>query len=151
MRQPLGIDVLQRFQLGEELSSSTVVGLWRFVTSHRFDAEGSPLPGEDPSGFLLYTADGHVTEVFQHFNADGSVSHAYHCGSYHVDGATVSHVPLIHSNHDLIGVQIDRAFSLDGDRMILTAGLTVLVWERAESQAQPSFSTVGTDRLVGQA
>jgi hypothetical protein len=57
-----------------------------------------------------------------------------YCGTYEVDGDTITHTPSVHVNPELVGARLDRTFAIEGNRFTLTAlnagGKAVLVWEK---------------------
>lgn len=112
------------------MAASPVVGMWSLVSLERMGEDGDVFRAGEPTGYLIYTPEGWHAEAFQYRNADGSASHVIYCGRYEVEGDTVTHIPSVHINPDLIGQRLDRTFAIDGDRFTLTSGPAVLVWER---------------------
>jgi hypothetical protein len=116
------------------MATSAVVGMWKLVSLERTSADNVVTQASDPVGFLIYTPEGWLSEAFEYRNADGSTSHVIYCGTYEVEGETVTHIPSVHTNPELVGARLDRTFAIDGDHFTLTAhssgGTAVLIWER---------------------
>jgi hypothetical protein len=107
-----------------------LVGMWKLASLERSAAEGEISRADDPIGFLIYTTEGWMSEAFEYRNLDGSTSHVLYCGAYEIDGDTVTHIPSVHVNENLVGARLDRGFAINGNRFTLTAGAATLVWER---------------------
>lgn len=118
------------------MSVHPLVGMWKLISLERTGADGAVAKATEPTGFLIYTAEGWFSEAFEHQNAaDGSTNHVLYCGNWtSPDGSTVVHHPLVHPNADLVGASLERGFVVAGDRFTLTAGSAGgkadLVWER---------------------
>jgi hypothetical protein len=116
------------------MPTNAVQGMWKLLSLERTSADNEVTQAIDPVGFLIYSAEGWLSEAFEYRNADGSTSHVIYCGTYEVDGDTVTHIPSVHTNAELVGARLDRTFAIEGERFTLTAlsggGKAVLVWER---------------------
>lgn len=137
----------------------SLVGAWRLVSMTKPDAAGAPQPmwGEHPSGFLLYTADGHMAaQVYdprrprldgpwQSADAEAAqvqyIGLSTYFGTYAIDAEahTVTHAVEGAMVPDWIGSRLVRSYRfLDADhvelrvvadRQVVTDGL-MLLWER---------------------
>lgn len=94
--------------------------------------------GENPSGLILYTADGHMSAQLTPGPGKEFISYG---GRFHVDesAATVTHEVLISTMPDLLLQPQIRHADANGDRLTLSASLTsadgttthsTLVWRR---------------------
>lgn len=118
------------------MATNPVVGMWKLVSLERTLDSGDVFRAGSPTGFLIYTPEGWLSEAFEYRNDDGSTSHIIYCGRYEVQGDTVTHIPSVHINPDLVGQRLDRTFSIEGDRFTLTSGPAVLVWERVRETGE---------------
>lgn len=109
-----------------------LTGMWKLVSLERTGGDGQVSRADDPVGFLIYTPEGWLSEAFEYRNADGTTNHVLYCGAWEASGDTVTHIPSVHVNADLVGARLDRTFAIedDGTRFTLTAGSARLVWER---------------------
>ncbi len=140
--------------------SNSFVGTWKLVSWEVRQPDGTlhhPY-GRDVVGYLTYTAEGYMSAEIM--DPDRQQSHpgfplelatsqtlpdpdrarAYstyvsYCGTYTVEGNTVTH----HVKAGLIpswtGSEQPRLFRFDGGRLILGAGNQKLIWERAVRDA----------------
>ena len=122
------------------MADHPLVGMWKLVSMQRIDSAGNTVEATVETGLLMYTSEGWMSEAldYQMPGSELARTHVFYCGTYRVDGDTVIHQPLIHTNHDLIGQDLPRQFEVEGDRFTLTApnpnGTAVLVWERVRPQ-----------------
>jgi len=146
--------------LATATQAPSVAGTWQLVSYVTETPDGKrtfPL-GENVSGVAIYTSDGHVSIQFQRNDRprfasgdawrgtldeeraafEGFFSYA---GRYTVDGArsTVTHHIEVSSAPNYVGIDLQRTFSISGNRLTLKtpqrqlAGQTsasTLVWER---------------------
>ncbi len=121
---------------GQVMIDHPLVGIWKLLSMERIDAEGNVSQASVITGMLVYTPNGWMSEAFE-IQLPGSElagTHMFYCGTYIIEGSTVVHQPLIHTNHEMVGKDLPRQFEIEGDRFILTAdnpnGSARLVWER---------------------
>lgn len=110
-----------------------LVGMWKLVSFERAGEDGAVTRADSPTGFLIYTAEGWMSEAFEFRPLDdpaAPVTHVLYCGTYETDGDVVTHIPSVHVNPDLVGARLDRGWSVEGNRFTLRAGSATLVWER---------------------
>lgn len=104
----------------------------------RMDNEGSRSVAEVHTGLLVYTPDGWMTEALEYAmpGSDLARTHVFYAGRYTIDGDSVIHQPRIHTNEDLVGMDLPRWYEVDGNRFTLTSpnpnGMAVLLWERVD-------------------
>jgi Lipocalin-like domain len=118
-----------------------LLGGWRlesFVSRDiATDVERRPY-GDNPSGLILYTADGYMSAQLTPDDASEYIAYG---GRFHVDeeAATVRHEVLVSSVADLLTRPQLRRARIDGDRLTLSATVTgeggrttrgTLVWRR---------------------
>jgi hypothetical protein len=138
--------------------SNAFVGTWKLVSWEVTQPDGTIryLYGKDVVGYLIYTADGHMSaEIMDpdrqqsdpRFPLESAAAQtlpdpdrvrAYstylsYCGTYTVEGNTVTH----HVKAGLIpswtGSEQARPFKFDQGRLIIEVGAQKLTWERAAS------------------
>ena len=131
-----------------------VVGNWKlvsFVTEELATGKKTPLLGEHPKGYLIYTPQGRMVALGVHetrnppkVDEDRINLHKYmfaYSGRYTVDGDKVVHHVDVSWSEDFTGVDLIRFFKLEGDRLTITTApsksaiigveaTSVLVWER---------------------
>lgn len=118
------------------MTDHPLVGMWRLVSMTRIDAEGNQNEAEVLTGLLVYTPEGWMTEALDYILSGSELArtHVFYAGRYRVEGESVIHLPSIHTNPDLVGLELPRGFTVSGDRFTLTApnpnGSAVLQWER---------------------
>jgi hypothetical protein len=118
------------------MTGHPLVGMWKLVSLERTAQDGSVTRAESPIGYLIYTAEGWFSEAFEHRNpADGLTSHVLYCGTWEaLDDTKIVHQPRVHPNADLVGANLERGYSVEGDTFTLTAessaGRATLVFER---------------------
>lgn len=157
-------------------AQSNVVGTWKLVSATQFNADGTIVPeqfGPHPSGFLTYTADGHMHAILTEgarppLSVDDRVAapeaeraqafatgFAY-AGTYTVTGDKVTHKVLVSTISNWVGQDFVRRFQLDGDRLtIVTEGAMLirgvkvdhveLVWQR---EPGPSSAPLAEPKVV---
>jgi hypothetical protein len=142
-------------------SAPTLVGVWRLVSMNSPDATGKQRPywGEQPTGLIIYTADGHIAAQLYDprrprlgvpwESADREAARtafvglSTYFGTYTVDAkaSTVTHTVEGAMAPDWIGSKLVRAYRFLGpdrielavvaDAQVVTNGL-VLVWQRVQ-------------------
>ena len=143
--------------MGDGMASlaAALTGTWRLERWELVYQDGRPPEcplGEDASGFLIYTADGHVSASLARagraaldLGDDGAKARAFdayfgYAGRYTVRDGAIIHRIAIAPNPALTGVETVRHASLDGDRLTLTGPDFAaasprshrIVWRRAE-------------------
>ncbi|HRK18302.1 MAG TPA: lipocalin-like domain-containing protein [Hyphomicrobiaceae bacterium] len=115
--------------------AADLVGTWRLESWALVYEDGRepeyPL-GRDANGFILYTADGHVSAILTRDGRrplvsgsatekaeayDGSFAYA---GRFQVRDGAVFHAIEVSTNPALVGFTSTRKISLDGDRLTLS-------------------------------
>jgi hypothetical protein len=141
---------------GNMTDSSLFVGTWKLISWEITRTDGTIFYpyGKDIIGFLIYTADGYMSAEIMNPDrrqsdpdfplqaataqtlSDPDRARAYstylsYCGTYTVEGNTVTH----HVKAGLIpswtGSEQLRRFKFDQGRLIIGAGKHKLIWERA--------------------
>jgi hypothetical protein len=134
-----------------------VVGAWSLV-SFDIDEKGAPAKprfGEDPVGYLLYTADGHMAAVLagthrpELKSPSGSSSteeqrtqalgnFLAYAGRYDIRGDRVFHHVDVSVFTNLMGTTLERQFKIEGDLLTIRTvppeiwgTSNILVWKRA--------------------
>lgn len=136
----------------------SIVGSWKLVSTAALTADGKRLAspmGDHPTGFLLYTADGHMSLLITHEGrpklsgdrldspteerAKAFSTMVAYAGRYRLDGGRLVHQLQAASSENWVGTELPRVLSFDGNRIKLEAPLqerhgVVLkfeqVWER---------------------
>lgn len=136
-------------------TADDLIGAWRLASWSLVYEDGRPSEhplGRDATGFILYTADGHVSATLMRAGrrplADDSPAaraEAYdgcfaYAGTYEVRGEAVFHTIHVATNPALTGITSTRSIllDLDGDRLTLsgpdfaggTARFQRIVWRR---------------------
>lgn len=112
--------------------SHPLVGMWKLM---RFEREGETV-GEDsglqPTGALLYTAEGWMSESLLLPDGEGGSRTVIYCGTYKIEGDQVIHQPLFHLDDSQVGQNLPRGYEVSGDgqSFVLIAGVGRLHWER---------------------
>lgn len=136
-----------------------IMGTWELVSYYRLDEDGEkiyPL-GEDPKGFLIYTADGYMSAQLMkqgriNYSLEGlhngteqemaEAAHGYHAysGKYDIDEADGS---IYHHNEvslipNRLGDVQDRQIQFEEDTISITSrtSSTHIVWKKAENNQQ---------------
>jgi hypothetical protein len=134
-----------------------VVGAWSLVSFDTDEGNGASKPrfGQDPVGYLLYTADGHMAAVLagthrpELKSPSGSSSteeqrtHALanflaYAGRYDIRGDRVFHHVDVSVFTNLMGTTLERQFKIEGDVLTIRTvppeiwgSSNILVWKRA--------------------
>lgn len=116
-------------------SASDLVGAWRLENWALVYEDGLPPEyplGSDAKGFIMYTADGHVSAMLARSGratmapaTTGDKAKAYdesfgYSGRYEVRDGAVFHSIEVSTNPALPGFTSTRRIALDGDRLTLT-------------------------------
>lgn len=141
------------------MDARDIIGTWRLVAYEVRSESGAlayPL-GRDLAGYLIYTADGHMSATLMRPGrpkfaagdllggtaeekvaaADGYVAY---CGTYRLEGATVVHHVELSLFPNWIGGDQERSLGREGDRLVVSTPpmllqgerrVSRLVWERA--------------------
>jgi hypothetical protein len=114
------------------MANHQLVGMWKLV---RIDLDDPPAGGESggqPTGALVYTADGWMSESLLLPSADGPPRTVIYCGTYEIDGDRVIHQPLFHLDESQVGQNLPRGIDIanDGQTFVLIAGAGRLHFER---------------------
>ena len=114
--------------------ASALIGTWQLVRWELVYEDGRPPEcplGADAVGFIIYTADGHVSATLarrerlpigtRDRSAKASAYDDFFCyvGSYAVRDGAVTHRIAVAPDPSLTGVETVRSISLDGDRLTL--------------------------------
>jgi hypothetical protein len=145
--------------LGRGPGANPFVGTWRLVSIERRAADGAPVPGVnpvggvDPTGTVMYDADGHVSlqimprgrprtlDILQPLTPDQAKAALFgyiaYFGTYTLDERQrVMHIHFDGSlNPAMAGTDGERYYEFNGNRMTFRAGTTAttrLTWERVE-------------------
>jgi hypothetical protein len=136
--------------------SNPFVGTWKLISWEITQPDGtihSPY-GKDVVGYLIYTADGYMSAEIMDPDrqqsepnfpletaaaqtlSDPDRARAYstylsYCGTYTVEGSTVTHHVKVGLIPGWTGTEQPRPFQFDQGRLILQAGNNKLIWERA--------------------
>ena len=133
------------------------VGTWKLISIESRGADGSvpggpnPVGGEDPTGMVMYDAEGHVSlqimpggrpsslNTLQPLTPDQArtalFGYVAYYGTYTLDQqARVMHIHFDGAiNPSMVGTDGDRYYEFNGNRMTFRAGTTSttrLTWER---------------------
>ena len=132
--------------LSDVLPYDHLFGTWILVSNEWITSDGEVVQrpfGEEPLGQLIYTADGSVCAVLA--SRDRSGEHGgflAYTGSWELRGDSVVHHVLTGSIPEDAGRDRVRTYSLEGDRLMLTAPSRVvdgieqihrIVWRRRGS------------------
>jgi hypothetical protein len=142
-----------------EHSIDKLVGTWKLVSASGTTSAGDRAEapyGQDPGGFLTYTADGRVTAMISYGGrrplsvgsgltapleeqAEAFKTFIAYAGRYALDGDKVIHRVEISSIQNYVGKDLVRTVKFQGDRIILvTPPMPVngkiqtveLIWQR---------------------
>lgn len=133
------------------MAKNDFIGTWRLVSYEYIDPEGElRLPfGEHPEGYLVYSGDGYMSVNCMNPDWSGYLSaqkaappalklkdifnHHYfaYSGRYEITDDRVIHHIEICSLPDWVGIDLQRYFNFEGNRLTLVADTAVLVWEKA--------------------
>ena len=135
------------------LTSDDIIGAWHLVDTYRDDPDGTRVrhQGPEPTGIIMYTADGHMSAITRWGTRDFPPTaeatdadkarmfdtYLNYAGRWSLDGNVVTH----HIDHALdenfVGSARTREIEHQGDRMVLRgaggdgASSATIVWERA--------------------
>jgi hypothetical protein len=143
-----------------EQATDTLVGTWKLVSASSTTSAGerNETPyGENPVGFLTYTADGRITAMISYGGRKALISggtaeeqaEAFktflaYAGRYSRSGDTITHSVEISSIQAYVGKNLIRTVTFHGDRITLVTPPTPmngkirtfeLIWERLPSQS----------------
>jgi hypothetical protein len=126
-----------------------LLGTWRLIDSSHIDADGTRVKafGDNPQGYLIYTADNHVVvqmatraergwpgpEVLDMSRGQAITALGFmaYCGTFGVSDGQVIHYREFGVFPNLTGNVEPRSVVLDGDRLTLrTPGGAQLEWQR---------------------
>ncbi|MFE3190075.1 lipocalin-like domain-containing protein [Nocardia sp. NPDC059240] len=99
-----------------------LVGAWRLESFHDTDAGGGPITGplgEDPSGFLLYTACGHLAVGMMRTAPGAGPDYMGYGGRWHLTDGVLRHQILVCSRPDWVGVEQIRVAELADDLLTI--------------------------------
>lgn len=117
------------------MADHPLIGIWKLISLVRSDLEGNEITVDVTTGSLMYTPNGWMCEAFEFRTEGDGRGYVIYSGEYAIDGNTVIHKPLIHTNPEMIGLDLPRTFTIDGNRFTLFSpnpnGSATLVWERA--------------------
>jgi hypothetical protein len=120
--------------------TASVVGCYRVVSVEHFVEDATLHPfGDDPQGFLMYSAEGLMSAVLMSAGrpnlamdllagtstaTDAEVVAAFHsgygfAGTYEVDGGVITHQLLVSTVPNWVGTAQVRPFELEGDVLSL--------------------------------
>lgn len=145
-------------------SRDALIGTWKLVSSTDTTEKGATRDtfGQNPTGFLTYTADGRMMAIISNGGrkplsipdyiaapaderAAAFATFAAYAGTFTVDGNRVTHHVQVSSLQNRVGADLVRTIlKLDADQLILRAPLTlrggvqattVLVWQRLKGDA----------------
>jgi Lipocalin-like domain len=134
-----------------------VVGAWSLVTFDTDERNGPSKPrfGQDPVGYLLYTADGHMAAVLagthrpalkspsgssstEEQRTQALLNFLAYAGRYEVRGDRVFHHVEVSVFTNLMGTTLERQFKIEGDMLTIRTvppeiwnSSNILVWKRA--------------------
>jgi hypothetical protein len=140
------------------MSRNPIVGTWRLLSLEKRTADGQttyPL-GKDATGYLAYGDDGHMSVQIMAANRapfavgdirggtaaeknDAADTYVGYCGTYTVLPERVIHDIRVSFFPNWVGVDQERFFALDGDRLKIQTGpylvggimqTSDLVWQR---------------------
>ena len=143
------------------MSKQLLVGSWKLVSFETRDANGriSYPWGKDTLGYLMYNAGGYMSVTIMSSNrlkfssADlkggtteekvaAADTYLSYCGTYEIQQDTVIHHIELAFFPNWVGVDQNRMFSIEGDRLSLSSPPTTvagveqtahLIWERVNS------------------
>ena len=111
-----------------------LVGMWKLVKMELDNPPEGGASGPDPTGALVYTADGWMSESLLLSTGDGQTRTVIYCGAYKIDGDQVIHQPRFHLDESQVGQDLPRGFVVaeDGQSFVLIATIGKLHWERID-------------------
>ncbi|MDE0779804.1 MAG: lipocalin-like domain-containing protein [Alphaproteobacteria bacterium] len=133
------------------LRPEDIIGAWQLVDTYIENPDGTrtQTQGDNPSGIIMYTADGHMSAITRRSDrelpADGGSaeekermfnSYLNYAGRWSLEGNTVTH----HIEHALdpnwIGSSRARNIDFQGDRMVYSGHAAdgksnaIIIWEK---------------------
>jgi hypothetical protein len=141
--------VVQPSGLSQE--AQRLLGTWRLVSCVSIDAEGgATFPyGDNPVGALLYTPQGYMSATLMAHDvprmagddllAGGQHHFVAYCGRFEANATHVRHFLEACSFPNWVGTIQERAYAIEGERLILTTppitrggvrGVGTVVWQR---------------------
>jgi len=143
------------------MSAKLFVGTWRLVSAEMQSPAGgvSQIFGENPSGYLIYSADGYMSAVVMHDKRanfaspdamQGSLAEkaaafdtfGAYCGRYEVKPDRIVHHSELSQFPNWSGTDQERFFEFSGDRLILSSAPMMLAGE--ERTARLVWQRCGT-------
>lgn len=111
-----------------------LVGMWKLVRIEREGEQPTTDSGPAPTGALVYTAEGWMSESLLLPADGGGTRTVIYCGTYEIRGDQVIHQPLFHLDESQVGLDLPRGFEVaeDGQSFVLIAGVGRLHWERVK-------------------
>jgi hypothetical protein len=112
----------------------SLIGAWRLLSFEFRNKDGQvryPF-GEDAVGYIIYSEDGYLAITIM------SAFFSY-CGRYEVRGDRVIHHLEVSLFPNWIGVDLERIFELEDNRLILSAPL---LWSGVEQSARTIWERV---------
>ncbi len=110
------------------MDPTDLVGTWRLTAFHDVDGAGrtgeGPL-GPEPSGLLIYTADGHVSVSMTRTGSGPGPRFMGYAGRWSLSGDHVRHRIEVAARPDWVGTEQSRRAELEGDRLTLHAATTI--------------------------
>ena len=152
------IGVILAAMVASGQQKNDLVGTWKLVSNWNVRPNGDRVApyGENPVGYLIYTADGHMSVTFSNrdrkplagdrFSATAaeradafSTAYAY-AGRYSFDGKKVTHHVEVATFQNYVGTDQVREAKIQGNRLTMHATLRMcgedraseLVWERVK-------------------
>jgi hypothetical protein len=136
----IAMTVGSRARIDAQAGHDGLEGVWRFVREVDAPTEpGSPAvavgPKEGYDGFLIYTADGHMSATImprgRQWKATAASTNELretiemgtaYAGTYEIRPAyhEVRHFPLAAMDPAYVGVSLSRQYAIDGNRLTLT-------------------------------
>jgi lipocalin-like protein len=135
------------------MSANPLIGTWRLLSwkNRTLDGEVSHPLGEDASGYLAYTDDGHVLVAIMGAGrrpfvagdllsgstaekAGAAETYVSYCGRYEFHGETVLHHVELSLFPNWVGVTQERLVKLSGDRLTLSTRPLLLQGKQQTAQ-----------------
>jgi len=128
-------DIGSEAPFGMTVTANDLIGSWRLESWSLVYEDGRPSDyplGRDADGFILYTADGHVSATLTRRGRKPLASldaaekaKAYddcfaYAGTYEVQGAAVFHSIVVATNPALAGITSTRNILMDSTRLTLS-------------------------------
>lgn len=127
------------------------LGTWRLLSFTHQDVDGSliDLYGEDPQGYIMYTADGMMSvSIMRNGRANFAnesqktdeeykqafSSHFSYCGKYSTDSEKVTHHVQISNYPNWCGDDLVRYYEFAGDKLTLNTAAPADIGKQANVQ-----------------